>query len=156
MPIDFDVLRGTGAPATPDDGDHVAWLERAAIVETQNGERLVTEWRDTADKSVQWTSWNRFDTTGMSYTRDLLLGLGVDLSTVNDTVDLSDGLIAKVGLTWRVTTKSQMGSQGDRVFVTTYVNGRDTPVEPDVPIDTRGLAEPAAAPAPAVDDAPPF
>lgn len=150
MPIDYAALQGDGA-GTPDDGDHIALLERAVIVDTQNGERLVTEWRAPTDKAA-WQSWNRFDVSGMSWTRDLLIGLGVDLKVVTDDDAMSDALNRVVNRYWRVHTTSQTGSQGDRVFVTTYVNGPAGPVEPDVPIDTRDLPEPTA-PAPAAPGA---
>ena len=178
MPIDFDALRGEGGePELPEDGDHVAVLERAAIVDTRNGERLVTEWRDAVVGQITWQSWNRFDTTGMSYTRELMIGLGVDLSAVTDTDALEQGLYERVNGMYSVRTTSQMGSGGDRIFITTYVNGAvngaQQTLATDVPIDTEGLppvrpapprapaqtAAPAAAPAAQPgwkDDKPPF
>lgn len=144
MPIDFDALWGSGDVQTPDDGEHIALLERAALVDTKKGEQLVTEWRAPTEKAA-WQSWNRFDTSGMSYTRDLLLALGVSPRSAMDDDALASELDRCVNQWWRVTTTSQMGSQGDRVFVTTYVNGKAGPVEPDVPIDTEGLPEPTVA-----------
>jgi hypothetical protein len=181
MPIDYGALRGeVGTPDIPDDGDHIAYLDRAALVDTANGERLVTEWRDVFKPLIQWTSWNRFDSTGMSYTRDLLAGLGVDLSTVTEDDELIRELSVAQGGAYRVRTTSQMGSRGDRVFISTYVDGTakgndlqpELPMEGDVPIDTSGLPEPstnaewmgdesqpaapAEVPVPWEDDTPPF
>lgn len=152
MPIDFDALRGDGLPEPPEDGEHTALLTRAVVVETQNGERLVTEWTAIGEGHVAWESWNRFDTTGMSFTRDLLIGLGINLKSVNDLDILGMELDKVVNYQWRVSTSSSMGNRGDRVFVNTYVTGKAGPVEPDVPIDTDDLPDvsnppPATAPA---------
>jgi hypothetical protein len=172
VPIDYNALKdGAAAQVPPPDGDHTALLNRAALVETQNGERLVTEWQDASDSSLQWTSWNRFDATGMSYTRELLMGLGIDLSggAIMDDSALTDALDAATNRMYDVKTTSQMGSRGDRVFVTTYVDGlalgSQQALATDVPIDTRGLpaAQPPTPAAPAggsgkpwEDDTPPF
>ena len=141
MPIDFDALRGDGLPETPDDGEHIALLMRAVVVDTQNGERLVTEWKAVGEENVAWDSWNRFDTSGMSFTRDLLIGLGINLKSLNDIDQLGAELDQCVNYKWRVSTSSSMGNRGDRVFVNTYVTGKAGPVEPDVPIDTDGLPD---------------
>lgn len=173
--IDYGALRGDGGePELPEDGDRVAVLDRAALVDTANGERLVTEWRDLHKSNIQWQSWNRFDTTGMSYTRDLLRGLGVNISTVTDDDDLNRELFDVTGLTFKVHTTSQMGSRGDRVFVSTYADGRAVGTDLQMPLvtdelgtDTRGLTtavpvtgqatvEPAGDPVPWEDDNPPF
>jgi hypothetical protein len=150
VPINYKQLRGESAPAIPKDGDHQATLDRAKIVDTQNGERLVTEWT-TADGNVDWVSWNRFDTSGIEYTRELLLGLGVDLSAIIDDDSLRDQLEGAEGYVYNVRTKSQKGSQGDRWFTSTYATGRADGVQTsmpvtngahaDVPIDTDGLAQ---------------
>ena len=64
MPINFADLRGE--TVAPDDGDHVAWLDRGALVTTAAGdERLVSEWRDAQDPNTVWTSWNGFAGQGM-------------------------------------------------------------------------------------------
>jgi hypothetical protein len=162
MAINYKQLRGEGAPAIPKDGSHQATLDRAKIVDTKNGEALVTEWT-TADGNVDWTSWNRFDTSGMGYTRELLLGLGVDLSTITDDDSLSAQLDGAQYHVYNVRTQSQKGSQGDRWFTSTYVTGRADGVQtqmatngeaPDVPIDAGGLPEPTLASK--FGDEPPF
>ena len=176
-PIDYEALRGEGGePEIPEDINRVARLDRAALVDTNNGERLVTEWRDYYKPLIQWQSWNRFDTTGMSYTRDLLKAIGVDMSTLTDDVALSSELSVASGGVFKVHTSSQLGNRGDRVFVTTYVDGKATGTDLQMPLvtdelgtDTRGLPpvappapgapQPAAAPAgdvPWEDDTPPF
>jgi hypothetical protein len=142
MPIDFAALRGEITTSqVPVDGKHQARLDRAALVDTQKGERLVTEW---SENGVAWTSWNRFDTTGLLFTRDLLTGLGVDIAKVTDDGALTAGLDAVTGHTFEVRTHSNRGMQGDRWFTTTYVDGYALGVqeEMDVPIDTAGLPEP--------------
>lgn len=142
-PIDYSALQsGQLNVEVPADGDHVAHLERAALVSTNNGERLVTEWAG-ANENVQWTSWNRFDETGLTYTVELLDGLGVDRSAIADDEAFTDALDAVVDNIYEVRTSSQKGKQGDRWFTTTYVNGRATGVqealEVDAPADTTGL-----------------
>ena len=91
--------------------------------DTRNGECLVTEWADET-QNVQWESWNRFDTNGLGWTRELLLGLEIDLATITDTNELEFALAQRVGQLWDVTTKSNQGSQGDRWFVNTYVESQ--------------------------------
>ena len=145
MPIDFDQLRGDNTTVDhPNDGAHQARLHRAVLRDTRNGECLVTEWADET-QNVQWESWNRFDTNGLAWTRELLLGLKIDLATITDTNELEFALAQRVGQLWDVTTKSNQGSQGDRWFVNTYVNGKSVGVQEtlngdaDVPIDSGGL-----------------
>lgn len=153
--IDYAQLRGEGGePELPEDGPSVATLDRAAVVSTQNGERLVTEWRNLFRSNIQWQSWNRFDATGMAYTRDLLKGLGVNLATVTDDSALERELSVAVGGNYKVRTTSQMGSKGDRVFVSTYADGLATGNELQSSIfdelqpDTSGLPTPGAQAAP--------
>jgi hypothetical protein len=146
-PINYEALRtGASTVQVPADGTHQATLDRAALVSTDKGERLVTEWTD-IDGTVGWTSWNRFDTTGMSYTRELLQGLGIDLNTVTDDTALTDALDQASHHVYQVRTSSQKGSQGDRWFTSTYVDGQSQGVQEslngdvDLPIDTAGLPE---------------
>lgn len=148
MPVDYDALRGDGSVNTPDDGEHIALLERAALVETGKGDNVVTEWKAPSEKA-SWQSWNRFDPSGMPYTRDLLVALGVNLSTLTDDDGLQAELDKCVNRYWRVNTTSRMGNQGDRVFITTYVNGPTGPPQPDVPIDSEGLPDAPPLPVPA-------
>lgn len=156
MPIDYNALQsGQATIEAPTDGEHIAHLERAAIVSTNNGERLVTEWAG-ANENVQWTSWNRFDETGLSYTVELLDGLGVDRAAISNDDSFVDALDACVQNIYDVTTKSQMGSKGDRVFTTTYVKGRATSyqeaLEVDAPADTSDLPRAGSPAAKVADD----
>jgi hypothetical protein len=173
VPINYDQLNtGEADVQTPDDGAHVAILDRASLVDTRSGEQVVTEWRDAKDYTVQWQSWNRFEGAGFPYTRDLLVGLGVPLGkNAPDGTPLimdDDGLrreiaIAQGGM-FNVRTVSRQGD--GRVFVNTYVDGltmggvqldissnvealnQSARIEPDVPIDTDGLPEPSSGPVP--------
>jgi len=135
----YEALR-TGAPATglPADGHHQATLDRAAYIETKNGDRLVTEWT-TADGTASWTSWNRADATGIAYTIELLDALGVDRGA-----DIEVELERVTGHVYDVRT-SVWGNNGDQV--NTYVDGKALGVQEalDVPIDTSGLSPPPAA-----------
>lgn len=159
MPIDFDALRGErGSQQVPDDGLHTARLERIVIHESDRGESLITEWSD--DQNVQWTSWNRFDASGLPYTQDLLDGLGVDRRKLTDE-NLADALARCEGSTYQVRTSSKRGSQGDRWFINTYIeqplSRPDATLGSDIPADTSGLPERDAAPVGADlfgDDAP--
>jgi hypothetical protein len=153
MPIDFDALRGDSADAgVPADGVHTARLERVVLRETANGERLITDW--SSEECSLWTSWNRFDPQGMSYTQDLLDGLGIDRKQMTTEDGLSDALATKEGGTYQVRTSSQKGSQGDRWFTSTYIEqaiaGRQETLD-ELAADTRGLPERDAAPAAAGD-----
>jgi hypothetical protein len=156
-PIDYGALGAdTGAGGVPDDGEHIARLERAALVETQNGERLVTEWSN--QEHLWWTSWNRFDASGMSWTQELLDGLGVDRKNVHDDEEMEMALAEAVGRRYRVKTESKQGNQGDRWFTSTYVQEEITNPQTqltDTPADTTGLPQAgvgASASAPSSDD----
>jgi hypothetical protein len=152
MPIDFDKLGGDRpVEDVPVDGVHKARLERAVVVTTKNGdERLVTEWSN--ESNVMWTSWNRFDAQGLPYTQDLLDGLGIDRKSLTDEVQLGNELASLEGGTWTVTTESNQGSQGDRWFTSTYVEGKADPQvaaqaeqkRSDIPADVADLPEPGA------------
>ena len=148
MPINFDALRtGAGMAQVPADGHHQATLDRAKVYEGDKGTSLITEWM-TADGSAAWTSWNRFDQTGMEYTRDLLLGLGVNFDAINSEQELEDFLANhSVGHMFDVKTQSRQGSQGDKWFTNTYVDGKTLGVQEqiDVPADTTGLPEASSA-----------
>lgn len=155
-PVDYDALAGNAGSGVPADGTHTARLERAALLETDNGSRLITEW---SANGTWWESWNRFDGRGMSFTQDLLDGLGVDRSKVTNDDEMGDELSHAEGDTYRVRTESKRGSQGDRWFTSTYIEARvegGTPPPPrpepesDAPADTAGLPAPGAS-APAND-----
>jgi hypothetical protein len=158
MTINYELLRGDSTPATPADGTHQARLDRAKLVETRSGERLVTEW--STDQNVMWTSWNRFDPTGIEYTRELLIGLGVNLATIMDDEKLEDALIDAIGIEYTVRTTSSTGSQGDKIFTNTYVdapvNGAQPELGSDMPADSRDLSPPEPADKPWKDDDIPF
>ena len=98
----------TASPTIPTTAQHQARLHRAVLRDTRNGECLVTEWADET-QNVQWESWNRFDTNGLAWTRELLLGLKIDLATITDTNELEFALAQRVGQLWDVTTKSNQG-----------------------------------------------
>ncbi len=163
-PINYDALR-TGvdtAVQVPEDGKHQAQLTRGKLVDTKNGERLVTEWFDPA-REISWDSWNRFDATGLSFTRDLLTGLGIDLNSIMNDDALADALEAAENRVYDVKTQSSQGSGGDRWFTNTYVDGAALGVQTvvtddqlsrteDVPIDTDGL--PDVTPNPDLDTIP--
>ena len=130
MPINFDQLNtGELDVKTPDDGNHVAILDRASLVSTRSGEQIVTEWRDAKDYTVQWQSWNRFEGNGFPYTRDLLIGLGVPLGKelpdgtpiIMDDDGLRREVEIAVGGMFNIRTQSRQGD--GRVFVNTYVDG---------------------------------
>lgn len=147
MPVDFEALRGEkSAGGVPDDGLHTARLERAALVETDRGSRLITEWSD--ENNLMWTSWNRFDASGMAFTQELLDGLGINRKQVTED-NFADELASVEGSTYQVRTESKQGSQGDRWFTSTYIEqtiaGRQQTLA-DMPADTRGLPERDAAP----------
>jgi hypothetical protein len=150
MPIDYQALKtGSMASVLPDDGEHAGRLERAQLVHTQNGPRLVTEWSQ-ANGTAQWTSWNRFDESGLSYTIELLDGLGVDRAAVNNDEQLDAELERAVDQVFDVRTSSQAGSRGDgRVFVSTYVTGRNQGIQDALdgvlPVDTSDLPPPVSA-----------
>ena len=169
MPINFAELKGE--TVLPDDGDHVAWLDRAALVTTGSGdERLVTEWHDAQDPNTVWTSWNGFAGQGMGFTRDFLVGLGVDLSAVNDTDELDNALQRTVGHPYNV--RIQGRQVNDRVFINTYVTSRAQSVQQALNVkaeqmdelgtDRTGLPsspsepEPPPRDVPWKDDKPPF
>jgi hypothetical protein len=149
MSINYELLRGNSAPSVPTDGKHHARLERAKLVGTQNGERLVTEW--STGQNTMWTSWNRFDATGIEYTRELLIGLGADLAAIDDDEQLEDALVDATGSSYEVTTRL-WGQHMDQVN-TTVVNGVQPELGSDMPTDTRDLSPPTA---PSLDDDIPF
>jgi hypothetical protein len=156
--IDFDALKGASTRGVPEDGLHIARLERISFYEGDKGTQLITEWSNEAN--VTWTSWNRFDETGLSFTQELLDGLGVDRSKWNPD-EFQDEVEKAVGGTYQVRTDSRRGRQGDKWFTNTYIEqaiaGRQERMatgsgaaprqpEPDVPIDTQGLPERGNAP----------
>ena len=78
-----------------------------------------------------WDSWNRFDSSGMRYTQDLLDALGIDRFQVTDDDQMSEALHAACEHNdYQVRTESKRGSrQGDRWFTSTYVEARPAPAK---------------------------
>lgn len=141
--IDYEALRGGVVTGVPDNGSHTARLERAKLWEGDKGSQLITEWSN--DKNVMWTSWNRFDANGLPYTQDLLDGLGIDRSKITDDDKLEAALNEAEGRMYSVRTDSKQGSQGDRWFINTYVDGPAVAEQPELPVDAEGLPKPGAA-----------
>lgn len=138
--INYAELRGEdrGAPA---DGNYDAWLARARL---QMGESdfVVTEWQV---DNLYWESLNGFEGRRMTYTQELLDGLGIDRAKIMSDADLSNALDDASEQVYRVRVE-----QNGR-FINTYVLGR---VESDAPIDAGDLpkASASAAPSPAEED----
>ena len=159
MGIDHQALWERSGLVPPDGKHNAATLERASLRTDFDPPKLITEW---SSGEFAWESWNRFDTTGTPYTRDLLVGLGIKRTRSDD--ELEAALEALVGHTFEVRTTSQQGSQGDRWFVNTYVDGvsadRLPAPGPDLPTGDGASpeqldAEPAhVSPNPADDDIP--
>lgn len=149
-PVDYDALREGVSTGVPDNGTHTARLERAALIETDKGSNLITEW---SEDGLWWTSWNRFDAQGMSYTQELLDALGVDRSKITNDDEFEEALSHPVGHLWLVRTDAKQGSRGDKWFINTYVDGRAVPTQTDLPIDTEGLPPVVDASADDQDDA---
>jgi hypothetical protein len=135
-PIDYARLRGEGHEVElPDDIHRVARLERIALVDTANGERLVSEWHDEFKPYIQWQSWNGFDGQQFTYAKDFLMSLGVDMSALTDDAALRSQLFDITGQAFRVHTSSTVG-KGDppRVFINTYVDGVATGTDLQMPL----------------------
>lgn len=148
--IDYDALRGeTGGD--PPDGMHDASLVRAAIVETQNGTRLVTEWQISHPTPYYWTAWHGFDGQRLNWTQEYLDGLGVDRATITDDDALTEQLENVTGIVYEVRVQSKNG------FLNTYVEGPAAARQEslDLPIATDDLppAGVASAAAPTTDPA---
>lgn len=140
---DYDALRGeTGG--LPPDGLHDAWLDRAALVDTRNGEMLVTEWRSTGDPLYMWSTWFGFEGQRLSFTLDFLDSLGIDRSGLADVNGkrLEDALDDRLGTVYAVRT-AQWGNGGG-VNVTIEDSAQQTldvaasEVTEDLPVDAPG------------------
>jgi hypothetical protein len=153
MPINFAALRGeVSLTNVPDDGNHQARLEGMRLVDTQNGERLVSDWSDAQDEFLTWTTWNRFDATGMADTRELLMALGIDTSTLADGDALEEALVPVIGHVYNVHTQSNKGSRGDMWFTTTKVDGRAQHVQTAMSVDYGEMPHPDPPPATPEDE----
>jgi hypothetical protein len=145
MSVNYGALRGGRATSgTPDDGLHLARLERASIVESKGVPKLVTEWHD-EQTGAWWKSWDTLDEHSNFFTRslDLLTGLGIDLATLDPSRNpLEDALINCEGRHYEVRTEARHVAGYDQPFVNTFVEA----TVDDVPATQ---ASRAAAPAPA-------
>jgi len=153
--IDYDLLAGSRG-GEPPDGIHVATLVRAALVETTNGSRLVTEWQTGGRTPYYWTAWHGFAANRIALTQDFLDGLGVDRATVTDDEEFDRALFEALHRDFTVRVEHN-GS-----FLNTYVEGKPSAqmALSDAPVDTSDLPEPVAAAPPAArtsdDDDIPF
>jgi hypothetical protein len=132
MSPNYESLRGeTGG--MPPDGVHDAYLDRAALVDTRNGEALVTEWRTVSDPLYMWATWFRFEGQGLRFTLDFLDAIGIDRSGLADVSGsrLEDALDARIGLVFAVRTK-RWGTDGGGVNVDVIEsgNGSDPAADP--------------------------
>jgi hypothetical protein len=138
MGIDYDALRGaTGGP--PPDGEHDAYLDRAALVDTRNGSMLVTEWKTRGEEFYAWTTWFGFEGQRMGFTQDFLDQLGIDRSTLTSDDALTDALEARVGLLYRCATEAWGSAGGINVEVLGEAGQQRLDSRADAPIDTGGL-----------------
>lgn len=107
---DYEALRGeTGG--LPPDGVHDAYLDGARLVDTRNGEMLVTDWRTVSDPLYCWSTWFGFEGQRLRFTQDFLDDLGVDRAHITDDDALNGALYARIGLVYTVRT-SRWGSNG--------------------------------------------
>ena len=138
--IDYDQLRGE-VGGDPPDGMHSAYLARAALLSTRNGDKLITEWQ-TSDPPYYWNTWFGFDGQQMKFTQDFLDSIGVDRASITDDESLEDALGQCVGEVYSVRTEA------GAAWVNTYVEEATPTAQTsldDVPLATEGL--PTAAPA---------
>jgi hypothetical protein len=144
----------------PPDGEHTAFLERAALRDTRNGKAIKCEWR-TTDLDFWWESWHNTTGGGKQRTQQLLADLGIDLDTIASEEQLEDALVDAEDAAYIVKVSH---SQDGRFINTAVVEKPDTVQEgartthrstaSDIPADTRGLPERTEAPrgkAPAAD-----
>jgi hypothetical protein len=178
MSVNYDALRGGRATTgTPDDGLHLARLERASVVESKGEPKLITEWYE-EQTGAWWKSWDNLEEHSNFFTRalDLLTGLGIDLAALDPSRNpLEDALIACEGRHYEVRTEARHVAGYDQPFVNTFVEATvdDAPAQAsraaalapattrpaqqqqltDVPVNPAGDFEP---PAELTDDDIPF
>lgn len=135
MSIDWDALRGAAADVPPN-GTHRAYLERASIVDTSGGEKIVTEWKSTGSTLYAWTTWFGLAGQALSFTQQFLDDLGVDRAKITDYASFDAALARAVGIEYEVETK-RWGDRGDGVNVTVLGGAQarqeqlvDAPTEP--------------------------
>ena len=155
MPINFEALRADSlAGDVPDDGAHIARLERSRIVEGRNGTQLVTEW---SENGLWWTSWDTLE--GGQYldrTKQLLARLGLTAADLTDEDTLTGALADREGVVWDCRTESRR--PGDKWFTTTYIDGRHEGPVPTAPAAVKAQQRELPGtdiPIPAADLAPP-
>lgn len=144
--IDYDALRGQSG-GDPLDGIHEAYLMRAALVDTSQGSRLVTEWQTFNEPRYYWTTWFGFEGNRLQFTQEFLDALGIDRATLmND--DAFESELSKVqGTVYQVRTEA------GAAWINTYVeDAAQVAAQTDLPIDTADLPPtppPPGAPTPA-------
>jgi hypothetical protein len=137
----------SGGGGAPPDGIHVARLDRMVL--NTDFDKVITEWVSEYEPRYWWTSWNGFEGQQLSYTLDLLKGLGMDMSTVSSDDEFERAGERVIGKVFTVRTDSRQ-YQG-KTYVNTYV---ESPQQMDLPVDASDLPEPvpvavSADPAPA-------
>ena len=143
---------GAGSGGTPPDGLHTARLVRC--VQQPDYDKVITEWQDT--EGHYWDSWNGWDGQQLSFTLDLLRGLGMDITAIASDDEFSTAAEMIIDRTYHVRTESRQ--YNGKTYINTYYEGdTDQGVQQklaDVPIEP--VTQPAAATAttPADDDIP--
>lgn len=130
--IDYGLLRSNDG-GEPPEGMHEPYLARAALVETDKGTLLVSEWQ--VPGSYYWTAWHGFAPDRIRFTQEYLDGLGVDRSTITDDEEFERALSEVIGTVFRVRTERSKGG-----YLNTYV---EAAAEPDIPLPDFEEGQPA-------------
>jgi hypothetical protein len=162
MPVNFDALRrGRGADDVPANGQHIARLEKAIVLDTRRGTQLKCEWTEVST-GQWWSTWDTLEDSQWAWrAADLLGAFGIDLAEVTDEEDLAMLLAEAEGGVFEVTTDTQFGDKGG-AFVhvldprpsTVQGTQLEMPPKTDVPVPKEEL-QPAAT-SPTTDDDIPF
>jgi hypothetical protein len=139
MSDDFDSFKASDG-GEPVDGTHTARLDAAAVLETRNGRRIKLTWQ-TTDYAYWWESWHGVEGRAKGFTKDVLAGIGIKLDELGSWDELADELAVREGKVYRV----EVERNGD--WLNTSVSGDAAGEQLDLPADTAGLPERAAAPA---------
>lgn len=150
-PVDYDSLAADRGEGVPEDGSHIARLERAVVRETSSGTRMITEW--SAD-GLYWECWSQLEGQGLKFAQEIIDGLGIDRSELaararaGNEDALADELSYREGSTYTVTTKSRQvnGRWFTDVYDVEAVQGVQQTLGADVPIDVSDMSPAAAAP----------